>query len=218
MSRDEMIRALSVAAAGGDPLAVEALALEEARTYGARIEDPIALVTCALELLARATARFEDIPSEMRDDLARRSDHWGAMAYRASVSAIARDCIGDLFGERMTLDTARETLEEHIRESCDGSRWVIYTSANHDVLKHSDNDEAWQDFGYEDGAPLNVRAYCALERDVTEAADEMWGECEACEGYGEIDGPETEALDSDLIPCPDCNGNGWAITPEDADA
>ena len=67
--------------------------------------------------------------------------------------------------------------DSRLHETIDGHQWVIYTSYNLDVLRHSDNEDAYIDnFGGEDAAHLlkdrgisglhAVMAYCAMEQDV----------------------------------------------------
>lgn len=52
----------------------------------------------------------------------------------------------DEYDEVETVEDAEELINDTLlHEAIDGHQWVIYYAYNDDVLKHSDNDEAYQD-------------------------------------------------------------------------
>lgn len=75
-------------------------------------------------------------------------------------------------------DAAENDINDsRLHETIDGHQWVIYYAYNDDVLRHSENDSAYEDnFGTEDMAAVikdrgldglkTVMAYCAMEADV----------------------------------------------------
>lgn len=64
-----------------------------------------------------------------------------------------------------------EAIQEILQETIDGHQWVIYTWYAQQVLVHSKNDGAIEEFGMDsvvkDGVlQWSVIAYCAMEADV----------------------------------------------------
>lgn len=67
-----------------------------------------------------------------------------------------------------------ELIEEILHETIDGHEWVIYTYYAQQVLQHSPNDAAIEEYGMDEvvkNGSLNwaLLAYCAMEADVREA-------------------------------------------------
>ena len=72
--------------------------------------------------------------------------------YWEEISAIAESIVSETMSE---CDNDREAAEElvqdtRLHETIDGHQWVIYYAYNLDVIKHSDNDDYYdQNFGAE---------------------------------------------------------------------
>ena len=107
--------------------------------------------------------------------------------YTKEVEALADEAV------RITKEY-EQCIHDTLHELIDGHQWVIYYSANDEVLRHTDNPDAWQerytqedlgrvvaDSGLE-GAK-QVMAYWSLERDVMDAIlkEYTWEELENLE-------------------------------------
>lgn len=86
-----------------------------------------------------------------------------AVAYMAEVRAIAVEA------QRLP----DEERSEFVWESVDGNEWVIYTYRAQIVMVISDNDDAWNEDGYEpvskdspDTIDWSALAYAAMSKDV----------------------------------------------------
>lgn len=92
--------------------------------------------------------------------------------YYEQIRAIAEEIRKEAEG-----DNERE--HDLVHEAVDGHQWIIYTSYNLDVLKHSRNESAYfADFGALEGcnsfSEVTVKlAYAAMSRDVFEALAEL---------------------------------------------
>ncbi len=95
-------------------------------------------------------------------------------AYYSAVADYAKDIIDHA---KDNPDDDRESIDQYIHESIDGSEWVIYTQKAQIVLLCSDNDGTYEsDFGaegmVEDGSIRWERlASAALRQDVNEQLD-----------------------------------------------
>jgi hypothetical protein len=125
-----------------------------------------------LSLIA-TLARGDDIRSGSGDDLSKIADDIKRAEYYGAVRSMAKEGADKA---RAGEFSDREELIEWVHESVDGSYWVIYTHANLDVLRYSDNDSAYSDnFGAEGmtdkSGNINwaALAYAAMEQDVMEA-------------------------------------------------
>jgi hypothetical protein len=132
-------------------------------SISAKRKSPLVLTAEDCLRLARETAD----PSRLEDlaDSIKRTSYFGAV--RATADSILADLTNS------TIDTAGD-LETRIHEDCDGARCVIYTAAAMDVLRYSDNDNAYaDDFGDEglvrDGSiNWSGMAYAAFRADIVE--------------------------------------------------
>jgi len=98
----------------------------------------------------------------MSDDITRQS-------YWDEIRSLADDAIeawrdGDV--------TYRDGLYDWTHETIDGHQWIIYCECNADVLRYTDNKEAYEEFGgldHCDGldAVMVYAAYCAMAADLT---------------------------------------------------
>ena len=94
---------------------------------------------------------------------------------RSIASNMAEEALSDNDWDR---DAAEEDISDsRLHETIDGHQWVIYTAYNLDVIRHSDNSDAYVDnFGEADAGSIikdrginglhAVMAYCAMEQDV----------------------------------------------------
>jgi hypothetical protein len=94
---------------------------------------------------------------------------------RSIASSMAEEALADNDWDR---DAAEDDINDsRLHETIDGHQWVIYTAYNLDVIRHSDNSDAYVDnFGGDDAAHIlkdrgidglhAVMAYCAMEQDV----------------------------------------------------
>ena len=84
-------------------------------------------------------------------------------------------------GIRMfTREQIEDAIHDHwLHETIDGHQWVIYYSYNDDVIKHSDNSDAWEDiYSSEDMGELvknqgmdsarTAQAFWAMYQDVSD--------------------------------------------------
>jgi hypothetical protein len=94
---------------------------------------------------------------------------------KSIASSMAEEALSDNDWDR---DAAEEDINDsRLHETIDGHQWVIYTAYNLDVIRHSDNSDAYVDnFGTADAGGIikdkgidglhAVMAYCAMEQDV----------------------------------------------------
>ena len=88
--------------------------------------------------------------------------------YYRSVNGIVDDIEEESREGQSDPDDYTERVSEHV----DGSEWVIYTWRAMEVLRISQHDEAYMDYGtvdLENGIPWSLLAYAAMEQDVHEA-------------------------------------------------
>lgn len=82
-----------------------------------------------------------------------------------------RETVNDIAKEALKL-TDEDERDEFIRESVDGSEWIIYYQNARAVAMVTDNLDAMQDAGVdiEDGAAIECSlAFCAMRQDVQDA-------------------------------------------------
>lgn len=105
--------------------------------------------------------------------------------YRDEIKSIAEnmatEALDDCGWDR---DAAEKDINDsRLHETIDGHQWVIYYAYNDDVLRHSENESAYEDnFGTEDMAAVikergfnglkTVMAFCAMEQDVRDILSE----------------------------------------------
>ena len=129
--------------------------------------------THARSILSRLAAQLPaDSIADVADSIKRR-DYWATVrAMAEELDSEARELLRS--GE--SDDSVAETMSERLHESVDGSALVIYTASNFDVLRYSDNSDAWTDI-YGDDLPKDnafaVLAFCALEADVRETMSDV---------------------------------------------
>ena len=104
---------------------------------------------------------------------------------RSIASYMAEEALSDNDWDR---DAAEEDINDsRLHETIDGHQWVIYTAYNLDVIRHSDNSDAYVDnFGADDAGHIikdrgidglhAVMAYCAMEQDVRDILDDALDE------------------------------------------
>lgn len=87
--------------------------------------------------------------------------------YFQSCKSIAQDAI-----DECPDDT--EAQDEHLWESLDGSCWMIYTWRSFEVLRHTNNDDAWTEVGEldKDKAILQM-AFWAMLADCRDELQEL---------------------------------------------
>ena len=113
--------------------------------------------------------------------------------YYAEVREIAETAVSECMGADDTEVSSRDRgrIEEYARDTVDGHQWVIYYAYNNDILRHSDNADAYEmNFGADDMAEVikdsgfdglkTVMAYFAME----------------CDGMAEIDSAIEEWQDA----------------------
>lgn len=119
------------------------------------------------------------------------TDLHGENEYWKEIKSIAANLVSEAMQEK---DNDREEAEEYINDSylhetIDGHQWVIYYSYNDDVLKYSDNDEAYQDcYSNEDLGALvaekglddakTMMAFFAMYQDVQNHLSDAFDEFE----------------------------------------
>lgn len=111
-------------------------------------------------------------------------------SYNEEIEGLASNIAEELLEEYETREEAEDYVYDRIHETIDGHQWVIYYAYNNDVLKYSDNDEAYKDV-YDNeslGAIVSeqgvdslgtVMAYFAMSQDVSEAMDKAFDDLEA---------------------------------------
>lgn len=59
-----------------------------------------------------------------------------------------------------------EAQDDYLWQSVDGCPWIIYTAQILEVLRHTDNDDAWQELGeLSKENTLQQMAFCAMLQD-----------------------------------------------------
>ena len=125
-------------------------------------------VLCAMLALAHAE---NDDDGELSKEVISAADGIQRADYFRSVRGLASDVVDAALAA--IIDGETVDLDEMVHQSVDGSAWIIYTARAKTVPQWSDNADAWEDFGElpEDNAETFI-AYCAMERDVTDAVRE----------------------------------------------
>ena len=108
--------------------------------------------------------------------------------YNTEIKSIAECMVSTAFNEYdevETIEQAEELINDSLlHETIDGHQWIIYYSYNDDVIRYSDNADAYQDvYSNEDAGALiaekglddfgTVRAYWAMYTDVQEQLQEV---------------------------------------------
>lgn len=101
---------------------------------------------------------------ETEDEVIAAGERFERARYWAAVRGIAEDALA-------THPDDDDAQHEAVWQSVDGSEWIIYTHRNLDVLRFTEQDEAYEDFGelpVKDGAYLVYQwiAFCAMKADV----------------------------------------------------
>lgn len=127
--------------------------------------------------------------------------------------------------------TDRDSLDDRLHQTIDGSYWIIYTHANHQVIFVSDNHDAYsEDFGSApvEGDSINwaALAFAAMQRDVQELMDAEG--VEIPEGGGDLEEaaedrrrgykPRFRPGDEVEVASADSMYRGWAGTVVSPDA
>jgi hypothetical protein len=114
--------------------------------------------------------------------------------YFSECRSIAEEACAEAIEHSGHVSTSRrlEYACEHVQETVDGHQWIIYYHYNDDVLRHSGNEDAWEecydsesigdlvkDKGM-DGA-RTVQACFAMIADVMECLDDAMEEAEESE-------------------------------------
>lgn len=87
--------------------------------------------------------------------------------YWEEIESIVKNC----FDEKEYDDVSEDTWEDRLYEIIDGHQWVIYTAYYFDVLKHSNNDEAIEDWDLEENSKkgfhnlLQIATCAAMQAD-----------------------------------------------------
>ena len=82
--------------------------------------------------------------------------------------------VDDIVEEIENGQTDPDDYQDRVSESVDNSEWIIYTWRAMEVLRISQNNEAYTEWGlgaeaFEHGIPWSQLAYAAMEQDVYEA-------------------------------------------------
>ena len=109
----------------------------------------------------------------MSDDITRQS-------YWDEIRSLADDAI-EAWRDGDVAD--RDALSDWIHETIDGHKWIIYYALRADVLRYTDNKEAYEEFGgldHCDGldAVMVYAAYCAMAADLTAQINAQWDDDE----------------------------------------
>lgn len=101
---------------------------------------------------------------ESEDQVIEAGERFERARYWQNVREIAEAALAEHPGDE-------ETQHEAVWQSVDGSAWVIYTYRNLDVLRFTENDDAYEDFGdlpTGEGAyrVYQLLAFCAMKADV----------------------------------------------------
>lgn len=107
--------------------------------------------------------------------------------YNTEINSIAENLVHDAwnnYDEVTDIEQAEELIQDSLlHETIDGHQWIIYYSYNDEVIRHSDNADAYQDiYSNEDVGALiadqgldsfgTVRAFWAMTYDVQEQLEE----------------------------------------------
>lgn len=98
------------------------------------------------------------------DEVIEAGERFERARYWASVRSIAEEALTENPDDD-------EAQNESVWQSVDGSEWVIYTRRNLDVLRFTDHDDVYEDFGElptGEGAYriYQLLAFCAMRADV----------------------------------------------------
>lgn len=111
-------------------------------------------------------------------------------SYNEEIKDIATNLVDELMSENDNdRSEAEELAYDRLHETIDGHQWVIYSAYNDEVLKYSDNDEAYQDCydneslgalvaekGIDGVKPM--MAYFAMYQDVSEQLEQAFDDFE----------------------------------------
>lgn len=65
-----------------------------------------------------------------------------------------------------------DDFQDWLHETLDGHEYVIYTFKALCIMLHTDNRDAWEEYGFEAGPMFDSqRAYCAMYQDVMDRLD-----------------------------------------------
>ena len=111
--------------------------------------------------------------------------------YNEGIRTLAADMVTEVMQET---DNNREEAEEiindsRLHETIDGHEWIIYYAYNDDVLRFSDNDEAYKDIYCDEDlgrliseggldSAKTMMAFWAMYQDVQEQLDEAFDDYE----------------------------------------
>lgn len=107
-------------------------------------------------------------------------------SYNEEIKSIATDLVEELMQEHDNdREMSEDMMHDRLHETIDGHQWVIYYAYNDDVLKYSENEEAYQ--GVYDNESLGqlvaergindlktMMAYFAMYQDVSELLEEAF--------------------------------------------
>lgn len=111
-------------------------------------------------------------------------------SYNEEIQDLATNLVEELMQEHDNdRDIAEEAAHDRLHETIDGHQWVIYYAYNDEVLRFSDNDEAYQDvYCNEDLGALvadkgidgvkPMMAYFAMYQDVSELLEQAFDDFE----------------------------------------
>lgn len=119
--------------------------------------------------------------------------------YWADIRSMVESALSDCgVTNQEEFEDNRDAVYDNLRESVDGSSWIIYNARNLDVIRFTDNEDAYQDIGLEgcaDFSEICCRvAFCAMERDAYDAVDGIVEELPEC-GPEEIEEEEEDTTD-----------------------
>ena len=111
-------------------------------------------------------------------------------SYNEEIQDLATNLVEELMQEHDNdRDTAEESSHDRLHETIDGHQWVIYYAYNDEVLKYSENEEAYQ--GVYDNESLGqlvaergiadlktMMAYFAMYQDVSELLEQAFDDFE----------------------------------------
>ena len=116
-------------------------------------------------------------------------DNITQQSYNTEIEELASSIAEELLEEYGSREEAEDYVYDRIHEVIDGHQWVIYHAYNDDVLRFSDNDEAYKDvYCNEDiGAQIAengldsfkvTMAYFAMAQDVSEGMEAAFDDLE----------------------------------------
>ena len=111
------------------------------------------------------------------------------LSYIEEIKDIATNLVDELMDEYEDREEAEEQAYDRLHETIDGHQWVIYYAYNDDVLKYSDNDEAYKDIYDNEGIGSIIAehgldsfktamAYFAMYQDVSELLEQAFDDFE----------------------------------------